>query len=595
MKQLLKALTLVLVLVLAIGVLVACAENTPDPTPNPNPDNGGTPDGGTPDGGDENTDAEFTVLFKYIDPAGNPMPDAGEYTEKDHSGIEYGKNARNTNLDSVTAFDDYVIIGWNPNKEAAMAGTVDPNCTTNIKADVTVYSVVRAKENKTVIFLNSVGEEVDRAEIREGDPIGDAVEQPVEMGLYFREWKLLSKQEADKRDSGVDCIFGDCTFQSVMGATDGIIGKVAAGAISVDGKRDDLYNTKGAYIAHNTYMTADGSFMENETTSSGKPGSYVVPNVKVDSYAVWDGEYVYLLVEVWDKDLTRRSDAYLKTGLDAWCNDAVELWYTFEQDSTITSNETRVGFGSTGDNAAAEVSAKFALGRDKGIFGGRSTHYDDIVIAVRNTAIGDTGSDLDSTGLTAPSYIVEFKIPAYTEGAADMTKAVDGEGNPLTGEDLENFKKTGRLYGVDPSVNNIANYAFTSGEKLKAGNYIRLNIQIDDLKFSVDKLKDYLDTPTLEEARLLEPDLEKLPSSITKLYKLDEVTNKLVGVSYAGNFTASGSTQREVSKYLWFSLGDDDTAPVTKVAGYEPNLVDRRTPKMVDAEGNPYVRDNGTT
>ena len=577
MKQLFKILALVLVLILAITAMVACNEDTPPVTEGEGE--------GTTNGGDDpvDTNAEFTVTFKYIDKQGNEMKDSGGYADKKHTGIKYDGNARNTNTESITAFADYVIIGWNADKAAAMAGTVDENCVKNIKADATLYSVVREKVMKTVTFQNSQGTVIGTAQIREGEAIGDAIARPTEMGLVFREWKFVSNDEAGKRDSKVDCIYGNCTFKAVMGAADGVIGMVEAGAIKLDGKRDDLYNTKGAYIAHAIEGSADGSKFESDG------GKRFDPDSKVDTYAVWDGDYVYLIVEVWDKHLTRRSDAYLATGLDAWCNDAVELWYTFEQDLTITKNETRVGFGSTGDNLAEGVSAKFALGRDKGIFGGRSTHYEGIEMAVRNTIMGARGNDLDIDGKTAPSYIMEIKLPAYTEGEADMTKAVDAEGKPLEGTALEDFKKTGRLPGVDPENNAIENYAFTEGEKLVAGDMIRLSVQVDDLKFSVDRLKGYLDTPTLEEAQKLDPTLTALPSSVTKLYELD-ATGKLVGVSHNYNFTATGATQRDVSLYLWFVLGDENATPEWKVCGWKKNLTTYTKPIMLDKDGNVYTR-----
>ena len=580
MKQLFKILALVLVLILAITALVACNEDAP-------PAGGGEGEGTNGEGeggGGEQVDpnAEFTVTFKYIDKQGNEMKDSGGYADKKHSGIKYDGNARNTNTESITAFADYVIIGWNADKAAAMAGTVDENCVKNIKADATLYSVVREKVMKTVTFQNSQGTVIGTAQIREGEAIGDAIARPSEMGLVFREWKFVSNDEAGKRDSKVDCIYGNCTFKAVMGAADGVIGMVEAGAIKLDGKRDDLYNTKGAYLAHAIQASADGSKFEEDG------GSRFNPDSKVDTYAVWDGDYVYLIVEVWDKHLTRRSDAYLATGLDAWCNDAVEIWYTFEQDMTITRNETRVGFGSTGDNLEEGVSAKFALARKQGIFGGRSTHYEKIEMAVRNTAMGKRGDDLDVAGITAPSYIMEIKLPAYTEGAADMTKAVDDKGNPLKDEALAEFIKTGRLYGVDPNNNAIENYAFTEGEKLVAGDMIRLSVQVDDLKFSVEKLKGYFDTITLEEAQKLDPTLTALPSSSAKLYEL--VDGKLVGVSHAYNFTATGATQRDVSLYLWFVLGDENAKPEWKVHSWKKNLATYTKPIMLDENGQPYER-----
>ena len=104
MKQLLKVLALVLVLVLAVGVLVACNEDKPTTDPNNNNNNNNNTNNNNTDDEDEgDEDAEYAVTFMYVDPEGNPMPDVGGYTSKVHGRIEWNKNARNTNTESITA------------------------------------------------------------------------------------------------------------------------------------------------------------------------------------------------------------------------------------------------------------------------------------------------------------------------------------------------------------------------------------------------------------------------------------------------------------------------------------------------------------
>ena len=518
----------------------------------------------------------FSVIFKYVDPNGNPIVDKQGYVETFKT-LTFGNRIALPYMNDVTAFSNYVIVGWVDEDgleyDAETVGYIGKN--------TTLYSVTREKKTFEVGFYSSNGNLFKTATVKEGEPVSSAgVNPPMEAGKYFKRWLITDPLNP----SSASCILSECAFVAEMGATDGTIGKVAAGAIVLDGKRDALYDAKGAYVAHNNQTSADGSkFVRNG-------GKRADPDISANSYAVWDGDYVYLLIEVWDKDLCLRSEAYVKTGIDAWCNDAVELWYTFEQDANITTNETRVGFASSGGNKANGVSAKFALGRNMGIFGGRSTHYEDIEIAVRNSAMGAEGTDLDATGKTAPSYIVEFKIPAYTEGQADMSRALDAYGNPLEGAALERFRKTGRLYGLEASDNNIENYAFTDGEKLSAGSVVRFNIQIDDLKFSAEKMKGFLDTPTLEEARKLDPSLLSLPYSITKLYELDATTGRLKSVSHNYYFTATGSTQRNVNKYLWFTLGDEQSVPESKVWSFRENPANLSNPFMLDQQGNVYTR-----
>ena len=144
MKQLLKVLALVLVLVLAIGAMVACnddkgGDKTDGGTTNDGGNNdGGNNDGGNNDGGNNdggNNDggnngggsqtvdknAKFTMYGKYIDKSGNPLADYDGTTEAKFRNIKYGNNANDTKTGDVTLFEDYVIIGWNANKEEAMA------------------------------------------------------------------------------------------------------------------------------------------------------------------------------------------------------------------------------------------------------------------------------------------------------------------------------------------------------------------------------------------------------------------------------------------------------------------------------------------
>ena len=613
MKQLLKVLALVLVLVLAIGVLVACND---DPTPTPGPDNGGNGDGGNNgDGGEEDEgdeDDEFIVTFMYIDAQGNALPDTGGYTQKE-TDVDYNGTARHTHTESVTAFAEHVIIGWNTDKAKAMAGEVDADCLKNVKKNKTVYSVVRAKDLKTVVFQYSNGEVFESLELLEGSKIDDSIARPTEMGCYFKEWRFVSNDEEGKRNSTLNCIYGDCTFKAAMGATDGTIGKVATGAITLDARKDPAYDTSGAYLAHNNVKTV------NDSLTVTNNGNYAEPDIKADTWMVWDGDYIYLLIEVFDNTLTYRSDAYMKSGADAWCNDAVELWYNFEQDATITTNYTRVGLSAMGD-IDTKGDGKYALGRSRhagsltGIGFGRSTHFDEIEYETRNYIIAESGediSDLSTDGDEKPSYIIEFKIPAYTEGEADLEWAYkDWEtkqngGTPtekLTGTDLEEFKNTGRLYGVDPEINNINSYRFTEGTQLQAGDFVYFSLQINDLKITIDDLnpqaKKYLDMPTEAEAKAFVESLgytwdatsvDLRPKVGCMLFSFNTVESKLEMASTRGLFCATGSTQSEIKKYLMFSLSGNEEADA-KVHGYRFNLADPKTPIMLDADGNIYTR-----
>ena len=567
-------------------------------------------DEGDEDEGD--VDDTFTVTFMYVDPQGNALSDKNGRSQRDYSNIEYNTEVRNSYTGSVRAFENYVIVGWNTDKAKAMAGEADANCTKNIKKNKVVYSVVREKVEKTVTLLDSKGNVFDTVQILEGSKIDATVKRPSEPGLYFKDWKFVSNDEAGKTNSTVNCIYGDCTFKAVMCAPDGTIGKVAEGSITLDAKKDPAYETSGAYLAHNNVKTVN----DNKTVASG--GAYANPDIKADTWMVWDGNYIYLLIEVYDNSLTFRSETYIKSGVDAWCNDAVELWYCFEQDATPTQNNTRVGLSALGD-VETKGDGKYALPRsyypyknsdDKttGIGGGRSTHYDEIEYAVRNAYYDALENDLAADGKDKPSYIIEFKIPAYTEGEADLDWAYKdwktklNGGTPtqrLTGADLEDFKRTGRLYGVDKTNDNINNYRFTSGTQLQAGNFVYFCLQINDLKISVEDLnpqaKKYLETPTLAQAKAFvaekngtwDDDFEF--NSNIMLYEIDPMTGKLVQASTVNRFCATGSTQTVIENYLVFSLSGNEEAS-TKVHGFKFNFADPTEQIMLDEDGNIYTR-----
>ncbi|MBE6567379.1 MAG: hypothetical protein E7657_01830 [Ruminococcaceae bacterium] len=613
MKNFLRVLMLVLVFVLAFSVLVACNEDPDDGSTD------GTTDGTGEDDGD--TTKKLSITFTYIDKNGNELKDVDGYSSYTMKNIKYGDDARAYRVDDVKSFEKYVITGWNADKEAAKAGTADANAVKNIKKDTVLYSVVRDKEVKTVTFLKPDGTTViGTLPYYEGSALGKEAPRPTVPGQYFKQWKFVANSEEGKQDSTTSCIYGACSFQAVMGATDGTIGLVAKDSVTLDGKKDAAYGVKNpeageigaAYLALNNAKTSNDSYTVGETYTSGaetKTGTYALPSeVKADTWMLWDGASIYLLIEVYDTSLTCRNDAYVKKGIDSYFNDAVELWYSFEQDATLTENKTRVGLAAAGDNVEGVKAgeAKYALPRSvykgalTGIGGGRSTHFDEIKYAVRNyiydASAGKDLTGLDAAGVEAPSYTIELKIPAKTEGKADETKAVDATGAKLKGTALENFKATGRLDGRSEESNAISDYAFTPGDDLMVGDYVRFCLQINDLKISQDDLNsgDYFDSPkdltelkeTPEGTDLTQEEYEK---SNIALFELDESTGKWIVARTSGKFTAAGSTQHNLSMYLMFSLGGDANGSY-KVEKFQKNPDDRKAQIMIGTDGQEYNR-----
>ena len=596
MKQFWKVLTLMLVFVLAFSVLVACNKDG---------------DGANTDGNTDGTEGEkegdvngkFVVTFKYID-ANGEIADKDGYKEGKQKNIAYGKDARDNRAGDVTLFEKYVIVGWNRNESEAKNGKVDENALKNITEDTTVYSVVRAKVKKTVTFVGANGASLGTREYLEGSALGKDAPRPTVSGQYFKKWEFVSNEEPGTTDSNEGCIYSNCTFKAVMGYTDGTIGKTND-TIQLDGKKDPAYVTSNTYLALNNKKQADDS----KVVGNGDGGRKDAECIQADTWMVWDGSYIYLLIEVYDTALTYRSEAYSKGGVTAWCNDAVELWYTFEQDATITKNETRVGLAASGDRAIAgdgmyAQPRGIVDGTVYGIGGGRSTHFEEIKYAVRNYIMlenegGDT-TGLDASGVEAPSYVIEFKIPAKTEGQADPAYAYkDWSGakeEKLTDDDLDKYNKTGCLYGKDAASNNLENYRFTSGDTLLDGNYVRFSLQINDLRITLDELSTgtYFDSYTITELQAMDPSYPKDGKGgfdeVNKGVKLwTKDGDKIVAASTRDKFAAAGATQRNVADYIMFSLGGEAVGSYN-VYGFRKDATDYTKNVMLDKDNQVYVR-----
>lgn len=513
--------------------------------------------------------ATYQVLFKCVDSQGNAMASIYGLTEYLHTGIAFGGRVQHRFVNDIQTFDDYVIIGWNSDIEKAKAGIIDPECTENIRSDRTLYSVVREKDCFEVALLDASGNVLQTLSIKEGNALPSDIAKPVQVGKAFSHWGIVG----DDSISTPDCIRDNCSFMAVMRGLDGTIGKVAAGSIVVDGKRDYAYSVSGAMLPVNQKRQSDGA----KTVAQG--GSRAPAVSRTDAYVVWDGDYIYLLIEVYDKTLVGRAESYVKGGIDAWLNDTIELWYTFEK-GEILRNNTRIGIDAMGV-------ATYALGRSRGIGGGRSTHYTEIEYATRDS-LHDAGSDLSSPsslGITSPSYIIELKIPAKTEGKADVEKYPN-----LSGAELETFLATGLIPGRDPQSNDPNDYAFTDGEKLVAGDVVYLNLTVHDLMLTQAQLDgrtgELLDSPS--EERLIADlgyDYQKV---ITGLYALDDVTGRLTGSAYScyAKFSAAGATQMNVQYYLTLCLGDTAKGENTV---WSLGVDENNNTVFYDKDGNVYT------
>lgn len=509
------------------------------------------------------TYTECTVFFRFADPMGNPIADTNGYTERVVQKVLYGTTAYCSLYRDTSAFAGYTIVGWDIDGDG-IADDVNGNITVTDSV-VFAVSVMEKKPMATVILVDSNGETLRTVTLEKGSRL-DAIDyKPVSLGRVFEGWDTVFGNPLSVSDGDI--------FRARYRTVDGTIGKVAAGTIVLDGKCDDAYLTSGAYLPLNTQRQADREITAAKDVTEG--GTRAVVTVRADTYIVWDGSYIYLLMAVSDTTLTGRSDAYLKAGIDSWLNDTVELRYCFEQSFALTQNNTRVGIDAMGYS-------KYALGRNCGIGGGRSTHYDEIEFRVRNRMLGDTGSDLSLTGYVndatydgidqylgyseparLASYIIEVKLPARTEGSADLSQGAD--------------PATGRLPGASVNSNHPSDYAFTDGDALSAGDFVRFSLQINDLTILLEDMTgdvgaQFWDSPSEDEIRKVYPDYS--PEAFSMLLFLTDQCGNIV--EYAGDygiinrFSAAGNTQKKLSEYLIFSLGDDEQAQTKiRALGYK--------------------------
>ena len=578
MKKFLKIMALVLVVILALSIFVACND---DPPAGGGGNEGGGEGGGNGggnggNGGGGSTAATFTVTFKYVDKNGNPM----QYVEDNSTEYKRTVNAGGSVIqpalvDDKEAFADYVIIGWDGDGD----GKVD-ELWRDAKSDFTVTSIVRDKVNYSVKFYREDGTTLYKdISMKEGTGIDDyEVGKPVEAGKYFKSWIKVSGE------SSTALIEDEVVFKASYGISDGSIGKVAAGTITVDGIKEPAYATdgtgSGAYLPVNTTQQADHvpwqGYNGTNTDDIEDGGSRGVPTVDVDASLVWDGEYIYLFVEVYEKTLVGRSSTYTTMVSDAYLNDTVEVWYYFEQKATGTGNNyTRVSAGAVryANSVTGEFETlRYASPRSAGIGGGRSTHYDQTEVAVRSAL--DTYDDptfdgvFDLEGKTKPSYHVEIAFPAYTEGKADPT---------VEGIDAG----SGRKPNASITSNLPEDYAFTSGQKLVAGDYVRFNLQINDLMLSQNDI-----------AGLPGSIFADCPSGVVGeryyLFYVDDQGNLLTDPDTGKPIEAQGSdeamyatfsavahTQMDTTYYIMFTLSDTEEAQ-TKIWGLDGKNVERK-------------------
>ncbi|MCQ2385866.1 MAG: hypothetical protein MJ078_04260, partial [Clostridia bacterium] len=370
---------------------------------------------------------------------------------------------------------------------------------------------------------------------------------------YFAGW-----ENADPlSDVTTDSISADASFQPFYGLTDGTIPKVAQGAIKVDGAADEAYGKGTEHAA----MIPIGAFRQADDKKT--PGS---PNAPTDytqttrktpdenvgksmGYAAWDGEYIYIMVEVYDGSLTARSSFYVNAVANSYLNDTVEFFYSCEQVAAANGqNQTKVGVTACKVGSAPK---KFSMKLGSNINGGRSTWFEEIECATHTYLHNLDDITLGGPETDLPNYRVEIKIPARTEGVA-----ADGC-NELTG--LKD--------GADEGSNDPDDYAFTGGEALEAGSFFRISLQVNDLQHDLASLLDGA-SACHEDQSALAALTEANPNYAG--YALFDASGAEV-LAEDIRFSAVGRTQYDLKYYITFSLGAAPEDGMTTIYSFDNN------------------------
>lgn len=586
MKNIVKLLALMLVVLMTIGLLVACND---DKTPSGDQSNTGNTDDTGKDNPDDKNDPEpnakeFSVQFTFVDPEGNTLADPIVRPKVKRGNQAYPPNGY---VNDVQRFDNYVITGWDSDGD----GTADEGYK-NVTRNMEVKALLREKVDCTVNFTRLNGDAIANGTfvVKEGAEITDEMiaekfDIPVEMGKYFKNWVLASETS----NSDIGCIRDDCTFKPTYGDTQGVVPLVDKGAVTVDGARDAAYDN-AAFLPLNPHKQADteAEALDDDPNHFGSTtsGERYKTKTTAKAYMVWDGDFVYFLIEVSDKTVSGRNEFYVKAIENAYLNDAVELFYTFEQTQASSRNNTKVGMDAAG-------LAKYSVSRTRGIGGGRSTHYAEIQaeaqcalmysedVAIANGLYRSGYSDAAKT-VEAPSYRVEIAIPAKTEGVADKAGAeADGltidEATGFTGGTAEDYTND---FAYQEALKDEKNYMFTEGTKLKAGAFFRVALQINDLMVDQttlsdlnsgcheDNTKDPVNDPALKGDRY---------AALSYLFNA-------AGVGVYPKFAAIAQTQYVTKYYVCFSLGADSNS-LTTVYSFGPNR------EFLDKDGNDITPD----
>ena len=247
----------------------------------------------TPSSADKKTD--FTVTFKY------GVNHDKTLTKTSYNGAKVSLTATQLSGFKVAG---YKISGYSTEKWKK----------NGITEDLTVEVLYAPLDKYSVKFLNPDGSVLKQLNVTEGFDV-DKAEIPaanavtVSEGYYFAGWE---------NDNLLTNVTKDVTVKAMQKKATATLKKLAAKP-TVDGVKDDGYVLIGS-LDH----VIGGKAVDEATWTEKSQG------IDAQVYACYDGDYIYVYVEVTDLKVVSFGKEYYNAGFDAWQGDNVEMWFKLD-------------------------------------------------------------------------------------------------------------------------------------------------------------------------------------------------------------------------------------------------------------------------
>ncbi len=247
----------------------------------------------TPSSADKKTD--FTVTFKY------GVNHDKILTKTSYNGAKVSLTASQLSGFKVAG---YKISGYSTEKWKE----------NGITEDMTVEVLYAPLDKYSVKFLNPDGSVLKQLNVTEGFDV-DKAEIPaanavmVSEGYYFAGWE---------NENLLTNVTKDVTVKAMQKKATATLKKLAVKP-TVDGVKDDGYVLIGS-LDH----VIGGKAVDEATWTEKSQG------IDAQVYACYDGDYIYVYVEVTDSKVVSFGREYYSGGFDAWKGDNVEMWFKLD-------------------------------------------------------------------------------------------------------------------------------------------------------------------------------------------------------------------------------------------------------------------------